>query len=120
MLDTNELDKLPGNIVKVANTYQKYNIRKIYISAILPSTRTNINIFDINKKLLDLCMKYNFEFIDHQQIATKFLWNDGIHLLDTGKSMLGQIFVNMVSMFLVFFSKIGPFLRDPHFQETIR
>ena len=63
MLDTNELDKLPGNIVKVANTYQKYNIRKIYISPILPSTRTNINIFDINKKL-------------RQQITTKFLWND--------------------------------------------
>ena len=29
-------------------------------------------------------MKYNFEFIDHEQITTKFLWNDGIHLLDTG------------------------------------
>ena len=43
-----ELDKLPGNI-KVGNTCQKCNIRKIYISAILPSTRTNINIFDINK-----------------------------------------------------------------------
>ena len=43
------------------------------------------NIFDINKKLRDLCMKYNFEFIDHLQITTKFLKNDGIHLLDTGK-----------------------------------
>ena len=81
------------------NTCQKYNIGKIYVSAILPSTRTNINIFDINKKLSDLCMKYNFEFIDHQQITTKFLWNDGIHLLDTGKSILGQNFVNRVSNF---------------------
>ena len=40
--------------------------------------------FDINQKLPDLCMKYNFEFIDHQQITTKFLWNDDINLLDTG------------------------------------
>ena len=46
-----ELDKLPGNIVKVANTCQKYSIGKIYIAAILPSTRTNVNISDINKKL---------------------------------------------------------------------
>ena len=44
-------------------------------------------------------MKYNFEFIDHKQITTKFLWNDGIHLLDTGKSVLGQNFVNKVSNF---------------------
>ena len=51
-----ELDKLPGNI-KVGNTCQKCNTRKIYISAILPSTRTNINIFDINKKLRHLYMK---------------------------------------------------------------
>ena len=40
-----ELDKLPGNIMKVANTCQKYNIRKLYVSAILPSTWKNINIF---------------------------------------------------------------------------
>ena len=44
-----ELDKLPGNITKVGNTCQKYNIGKIYTSAILPSARTNINIFDIDK-----------------------------------------------------------------------
>ena len=37
----------------------------------LPSTRKILtNIFDINKKLRDLCMKYNFEFIDHQQMTS--------------------------------------------------
>ena len=61
-----KFDKLPENIRKVGNTCQKYNIGKIYISAILPSTRTNINVFDINEKLRDLCMKHNFEFIDHE------------------------------------------------------
>ena len=62
-------------------------------------------------------MKYNFEFIYHQQITTKFLWNDGIHLLDTGKSTLGQNVVNRVSNF---FSKNDSFLTDHLFQETIR
>ena len=36
------------------------------MSAILPSTRTNVNTSEINKKLRDLFMKYNFEFIDHE------------------------------------------------------
>ena len=80
--------------MKVGNISQKYNIGKIYISAMLPSTRTDINIFDINKKLRDLCMKYSFEFIDNEQITTKLLWNDNIHLLDRGKSTLAQNFVN--------------------------
>ena len=48
-----ELDKLPGNI-KVTNTCQKYNNGKICISAILPSTRININIHEINTKLRDV------------------------------------------------------------------
>ena len=48
-----ELEKLPGNIIKMGNACQKYNIRKmyIYISATIPSTRTNINFFGIYKKL---------------------------------------------------------------------
>ena len=58
-----ELDKLPGNIIKVASTCQKNNIGKMCISAILPSTRTNISIFDISKNLCDLCMKYNLSII---------------------------------------------------------
>ena len=67
-------------------------------------------------------MEYNFEFIDHQQITTQFLWKDGIHLLDTGKSILGQNFVNRASNFFFFlfvFCKPDAFLTDPHFQEAI-
>ena len=45
-------------------------------------------------------MKYNFEFVDHQEITTTFLWNAGIHLLDTGKTTLGQNSVNKVSFCL--------------------
>ena len=60
-------------------------------------------------------MKYNFEFIDHHQITTKFLWNDGIHLLDTVKSILGQNFVNSVSNFFSqkrFFFNESSLLKD--------
>ena len=47
MLKFNEL--LPGNIVKVQNTCQKYNVGKMYMSAILPSTRTNIIFLTLTK-----------------------------------------------------------------------
>ena len=58
-------------------------------------------------------MKHKFEFIDHEQITSKFLWNDGIHLLHSGKSILGQNFVNRVSNI---FRKNDSFLTDPQFQ----
>ena len=34
----------------------------------------------------------------------QILWNDGIHLLDTGKPILGQNFVNRISNY--FFGKM--------------
>ena len=43
------------------------------------------------------------------QTATKFLWNDGIRILETSKSILGQNFVNRVSNF--FFAKAILFKR---------
>ena len=100
----------------MGNTCQKYNIEK-YIYQQYFHQQELILIFDINKKLRDLCMKHNFEFIDHEQITPKFVWNDGIHLLDTGKSILGQNFVNSLSNV---FRQNDSFLTDPHFQETIR
>ena len=73
--------------------------------------------FGINRKLRDLSLKYNFEFIDHQEITTKFSWNDSIHLSDTYQPILGQNFLNRVSNS---FCKNDSFLTNPDFQETIR
>ena len=32
----------------------------------------------------------NFEFIEHNQITTKDLWKDGVHLTESGKVFLGR------------------------------
>ena len=42
-------------------------------------------------------IKNDFEFIEHPQITTDYLWNDGTHLHDTGKPLLGETFINRVS-----------------------
>ena len=36
---------------------QNHNIGKIYMSGITPSTRTNVDMSNINKKIRDLCKK---------------------------------------------------------------
>ena len=115
--DPKELKDLPQNVIKVEKICQNYNIAKIFISGIPQSTRTNVDISNINKKMRELRKKNNFEFIEHPQINTDYLWNDLIHLQDTGKSLLGQNFMNRVSRF---FCKNDSFLTSPHFQGTIR
>ena len=39
-----ELHELPGNIIKIGNTCQKFNNDKLFISAILLTSRTTVNI----------------------------------------------------------------------------
>ena len=115
--DSNDLNDLPENVIKVGKICQNHNIGKIFISGITPSTRANVDISNINKKIGELCKKNNFEFIEHPHITTDYSWHDGIHLQDTGKSLLGQNFINRVSRFLC---KSDFFLTSPRFQETIR
>ena len=52
--DSNDLNGLPENIIKVGKICQNHNIGEIFISGIIPSTLTNVDICDINKKRL-LC-----------------------------------------------------------------
>ena len=39
-----DLNNLPESILEIANTCQNYNIAKIYISALLPSKQTKVDI----------------------------------------------------------------------------
>ena len=94
-----DLNNLPDSILEIANTCQNYNIGKIFISALLPSKRTIVNISQINETLKQLCSRNNFIFVEHENIGFDDLWVDGIHLLNSGKAMLGSNFVSEVNRY---------------------
>ena len=50
-----DLNDLPENVIKVRKICQSHNIGKIFISGITPSTRTNADISNINKKISTKC-----------------------------------------------------------------
>ena len=87
-----DLSNLPESILEIANTYQNYYIGKIFVSALLPSKRTKVNISQINETLKHLCSRNNFMFIEHEIIGFNDLWVDGIYLLNSGKAVLGNKF----------------------------
>ena len=102
-----DLNNLPESILEIANTCQNYNIGKIFISALLPSKRTKANISQINETLKQLCSRNNFIFVEHENIGFDDLWVDGIHLLNSGKAVLGSNFVSEVNRY---FGKSDNFL----------
>ena len=95
-----EIKNLPNDILGIAKTCQNYNIGTFFISSILPTTRSDINISQINESLKNLCMVNNFQFIEHAQITSNSLGKDGLHLLDSGKSILGFNFVNCIDSYI--------------------
>ena len=102
-----DLNNPRESILEIANTCQNYNIGKIFISALLPSKRTKVNISQINETLKHLCSRNNFIFVEHENIGFDDLWVDGIHLLNSGKAMLGSNFVSEVNRY---FDEIDDFL----------
>ena len=81
---------LPDNILDFQITSQDYNIGKIFISALLLLKRTKVNILQNNEALKYLCSWNNFIFVERKNTGFDDLWVDGIHLLNSGKAMLGS------------------------------
>ena len=59
----NELKNLLEDILKIANSYRNRNVDKVFLSSILLSLRTSIDIEKINNELKNLCFRNDFEFI---------------------------------------------------------
>ena len=99
--NTNDTDmnNLPDGILEIANTCQNYNIGKIFILALLPSKRNKGSISEINVTLKQVCSRNNLRFVDHKNIGFDNLWVDGIHLLNSGKAILGSNFVSYVNRY---------------------
>ena len=88
--------RLPKRIMQIGTTCQHFNISNVYVSSLLPSTRTSFNIDQINEAIKELCHKKIFVFIDHQNITSNDLWVDGIHLKNSGKAILARDFVDQI------------------------
>ena len=86
--DENEVSDTPQKIINTADTCRNYNIPKIFISSIIRHSRTAADIDYINGKIIELCIKSNYEFISNMQINEHDLWRDGIHLQESGKILI--------------------------------
>ena len=50
-----------------------------------------------NKILKRLCEEHKFIFIDNGRINEEHLWKDGMHLLESGKIILANNFINSIN-----------------------
>ena len=65
------------------------------ISGIVVNNKlTNAYISSVNQRISNMCRDNSFVFIDNNNIPTSILFRDGLHLLEVGKRILANNFID--------------------------
>ena len=95
------IDRLLLNVREIVRKCRFFGLKNMFVSGLVYTGRIRVNILnDLQKKLVDVCREVNVYYIDNTNIKGVSLFKDGLHLLDSGKKMLAQNFVNSINNFL--------------------
>ena len=76
-------------------------VKSVLISGIVINNKlTSAYISSVNQRISNMCRDNSFVFIDNNNIPTSSLLRDGIHLLEVGKSILANNFIDNLNNFL--------------------
>ena len=97
----NDLLKRGSNIaivtnsnINVANECKKYRIKNIFVSGLTVNNCLHSDFINtVNNALRLDCVKYGYNFIGNSNILPDSLWQDGLHLNNSGKCKLLNIFL---------------------------
>ena len=97
-----ENNKTPENeiadeIIKIRKTCADKGVETIFISSLVFNQRVQWKRIEIiNEQLKRNCMNQGFIFIDNNEIFSRHIWHDGIHLLEIGKIVLANNFIEYI------------------------
>ena len=77
------------DIINIANHCKNFGVKQSIVSDLTLTTRLNASfIYQLNNSNKVLCQKHGYRFIDNSNISSENLWQDGLHLNNSGKSIL--------------------------------
>ena len=107
----NIINNLMNNIEQMVEKCRSFGIKRVFLSGITVTMRiTCPNLEKVHNQLVSLCQKLEIAYIDNRNIIGAHLYNDGLHLLDTGKQILAKNFIFNLNNFL-FQTQQPPVLR---------
>ena len=95
------VSEIAKDIIDIALRCRSHNIATIFISSIVYSTKiSHMKIQKLNGLLLNECTKYGFHLVDNGAVSKENLWRDGVHLVESGKVIIANNFLNCINNFL--------------------
>ena len=98
---TNKVDELVKNLESTAIKCISNGIAKVVVSGIVMNNKMSDSfIGDVNKNIAMMCKKNSLVYMDNANIPKSCLFTDGLHLVEKGKCILANNFINILNSFL--------------------
>ena len=91
--------EIANHVINIARKCKEHGVKEVFISSI--TCRSNRHemqkVLDTNCHLMNLCNTQKFHFISNSNIQLQNLWEDGLHLGDSGIEILENNFISSLS-----------------------
>ena len=95
------VQNLLDNLKQIGLKCKSAGITRILISGIVVNKKlTSAYISSVNQRISNVCRDISFVFIDNNNSPTSSFFRDGLHLLETGKRVLANNFIDNLNNFL--------------------
>ena len=95
------VQNLLDNLKQIGRKCKSAGVTRILISGIVVNKKlTSAYISSLNQRISNMCRDNSFVFIDNDNIPTSSLFRDGLHLLEIGKRVLANNFLDNLNNFL--------------------
>ena len=90
-----KIENLEKNLRSVVDKCHTYGVKDVFISGLIYTTRTEQGLPVLERThemIVHFCYKLGVCYVDNRNIRRKHLWKDGLHLAESDKVILANIF----------------------------
>ena len=86
------------NVLTIAQKCKDSGVNEIIISSLVVTEKISLRIIiEANESLRNFCKQNGFNFIDNSNIPSNKLYRDKLHLIESGKDMLANNFIDGIN-----------------------
>ena len=74
-------------------------VSKVFVSVIVQNPESLLE--EVNEKISFMCKNNNFIFVDNSNISSIHLFDDGLHLVESGRCILANNVIDRINNFLL-------------------
>ena len=102
ILQSSSIEDYMKNVRDMVNKCYSFGVKRVFMSGIVYTKRVSLQLLiDTHEELTSLCKEPKIKYIDNRNISGEHLFKDGLHLIDSGKTIWANNFIYNLNNFLI-------------------